>query len=65
MRTLTERREARDEVMKGVNDHDVTLVEAVMELCRHIDDASERIAAAHAATAAAIERLCAERASVR
>ena len=65
MRTLTERREARAEVMQGVNDHDVTLIEAIMELCRHIDDASERIAAAHAATAAAIERLCAERASVR
>ena len=65
MRTQTQRREARDEVMQGVNDHDATLVEALMEVCRHIDDASERIAAAHAETAAAIERLCAERASVR
>ena len=46
MRTLTERSEARPEVMQGVNDHDVTLIEAIMELCRHIDDASERIAAA-------------------
>ena len=30
MRTQTQRREARDEVMQGVNDHDATLVEALM-----------------------------------
>ena len=61
MRTLAEREEARREIMQGVNDHDTTIVEAIMELCRHIDDASQTMAAAHRATCAAIERLSGRR----
>lgn len=57
MRTRTERQEARREIMHGVNDNDTTLVEAIMELCRTIDDASERLADAHDETRKAIDAL--------
>jgi hypothetical protein len=41
--------------MEGVNDRDVTVVEAILELCRTLDEASTRIAAAHNETARAID----------
>lgn len=63
MRTRTERNEARLEIMHGVNDHDTTVVEAIMELCRTLDELGERMAAAHHETFEAIERLSAERAT--
>ena len=44
MRTRTERMEARREVMHGVNDHDTTTVEAILELCATLDDLGERLA---------------------
>jgi hypothetical protein len=44
MRTRTERMKARQEVMTGVNDHDTTIVEAIMELCATLDDLGERLA---------------------
>jgi hypothetical protein len=62
MRTLTERLETRREIMAGVNDHDTTVVEAILELCRTLDELGERTAAAHHETSEAIERLSAERA---
>jgi hypothetical protein len=43
MRTLNERQDDRKELMQGVSDADVTVTEAILELCRTIDDASERI----------------------
>jgi hypothetical protein len=57
MRTPTERSEARREIMAGVNDHDTTVVEAILELCRTLDELGERTAAAHHETFEAIERL--------
>jgi hypothetical protein len=57
MRTRTERIEARRDVMEGVGDHDVTLCQALIEVCRTIDDASERIADAHDETRKAIDQL--------
>jgi hypothetical protein len=44
MRTRTQRMEDRRDVMHGVNDHDTTLCQAILELCSTIDDASERLA---------------------
>jgi hypothetical protein len=57
MRTRTERMEDRRDVMEGVADHDVTLCQALIEVCRTIDDASERIADAHNETRLALERM--------
>jgi hypothetical protein len=44
MRTRTQRLDARREVMHGVNDHDTTMVEAILELCATLDDLGERLA---------------------
>jgi hypothetical protein len=57
MRTRTERSEARRDVMSGVDDRDVTLCQAILELCSTIDDASERIAEAHDETRKALDQL--------
>jgi hypothetical protein len=57
MRTRTERTEDRRDVMAGVNDHDVTLCQVLLELCSTIDDASERIAAAHDETRKSLDQL--------
>jgi hypothetical protein len=57
MRSRTERMEARHDVMEGVGDHDVTLVQALMEVCRTIDDAAERIAEAHEETRKSIDQM--------
>jgi hypothetical protein len=56
MRTRTQRLDARRDVMEGVGDHDVTIVQALMEVCRTIDDASERIAEAYDNTRQAIDQ---------
>jgi hypothetical protein len=47
MRTRPERMEDRRDVMAGANDQDVAICQALMELCRTVDDAVERIADAH------------------
>jgi hypothetical protein len=47
MRTPSQRQADRKEIMEGVSDSDVTVCEAILELCRTIDDASERTVAAH------------------
>ena len=57
MRTRTERIEARRDVMAGVNDADVTLCQAAMEICATIDDASKRIVAASDELRKAIDQL--------
>jgi hypothetical protein len=57
MRTRTQRQEARREIMKGVNDHDTTLVEAILELCDTLDDVAERLADASDETRKSVERL--------
>jgi hypothetical protein len=57
MRTRTERMDERRDVMAGANDQDVALCHALMELCRTIDDASERIAEAHDETRKAIDQM--------
>jgi hypothetical protein len=57
MRTRSERMAARHDVMAGVNDHDTTLVEAVMELCRTLDDLAERLETANDETRKAIDGL--------
>jgi hypothetical protein len=57
MRTRTQREEARREIMQGVNDADSTIVEAVLELCRSLDDTAERLEAASEETRKAVERL--------
>ena len=57
MRTRTQREEARREIMQGVNDADATIVEAVLELCRSLDDTAERLEAASEETRKAVERL--------
>lgn len=57
MRTRTERTEARRDVMDGVGDHDVTLCQAIMELCRTLDDVAERLAAANDETRKALDQL--------
>ena len=57
MRTRTQRIDARTDVMTGVNDHDTTLCQALMELCATIDDAAERTAEAHEETRKAIDQL--------
>ena len=57
MRTRTQREEARHEIMQGVNDADSTIVEAVLELCRSLDDTAERLEAASEETRKAVERL--------
>jgi hypothetical protein len=43
--------------MEGVNDHDATIVQAILELCATVDDASERTAEAYDETRQAIERM--------
>ena len=57
MRTRTQREEARREIMQGVNDADATVVEAVLELCRSLDDVAERLEAASEETRKSVERL--------
>lgn len=57
MRTRTERMEARRDVMQGVNDHDVTVCQAILELCRTLDDAAERLAETNDETRKAIDQL--------
>jgi hypothetical protein len=57
MRTRTQRLDARREIMKGVNDHDTTMVEAILELCDTLDDLGERFADAHDETRKAIDGL--------
>jgi|HubBroStandDraft_6_1064221.scaffolds.fasta_scaffold498310_3 hypothetical protein len=57
MRTPSQRADARREIMAGVNDHDTTLCEALMELATTIDEASQRIADAHRETARAIDAM--------
>jgi hypothetical protein len=65
MRTTSERAAIRREIMDGVNDHDATVVEAIMELCKTLDELGERMAAAHDETFKAIDRLDAKLAVVR
>ena len=60
MRTRAERIEARRDVMEGVGDTDVTVVQAILELCATIDDASERIADAQDETRKAIDQFNAD-----
>lgn len=57
MRTRTERMEARRDVMQGVNDHDVTVCQAILELCRTLDDAAEQLAETNDETRKAIDQL--------
>jgi hypothetical protein len=57
MRTRSQRIDARADAMDGVNDRDATIVQAILELCATIDDASERVAEAHDETRQAIERM--------
>ena len=60
MRTRIERIEDRHEIMKGVNDHDTTLVEAILELCKTLDELGERLAAAQDEVRKAIDALADE-----
>jgi hypothetical protein len=57
MRTKSERDYALVEIEKAANDHDVGMVLALLELCRRIEEASERIADAHGETTLAIDGL--------
>jgi hypothetical protein len=57
MRTRTEREDALTEIEQAANDHDVMMVRALLELCRRIDEASERVADAHDETRQAIDAL--------
>jgi hypothetical protein len=57
MRTRTERLEARHDLMEGTGDHDVTIVQALVEVCRTIDDNAERLAESHDELRKAIEQL--------
>jgi hypothetical protein len=57
MRTRTERGEARRDVMNGVDDRDVTLCQAMMELCRTLDDVAERLAESNDETRKALDQL--------
>ena len=57
MRTRTERSEARRDVMNGVDDRDVTLCQAMMELCRTLDDVAERLAESNDETRKALDQL--------
>jgi hypothetical protein len=57
MRTRTERSEARRDVMNGVDDHDVTLCQAIMELCRTLDDVAERLAESNDETRKSLDQL--------
>lgn len=60
MRTRTQRLDARREIMGGVNDHDTTLVEAMMELCATLDDLGERVAESSDETRKAVDQLAAD-----
>jgi predicted transcriptional regulator len=57
MRTRSERMAARQDVMHGVNDHDVTVCQAILELCRTLDDVAERLETANDETRKAIDQL--------
>ena len=57
MRTRSERMAARHDVMEGANDHDVTLCQAIMELCRTLDDVADRLELANDETRKAIDQL--------
>jgi hypoxanthine-guanine phosphoribosyltransferase len=57
MRTRSERMEARRDVMSGVDDRDVTLCQAILELCSTLDDVAERIAEQNDETRKAIDGL--------
>jgi hypothetical protein len=57
MRTRTERSEARRDVMNGVDDRDVTLCQAIMELCRTLDDVAERLAESNDETRKSLDQL--------
>jgi hypoxanthine-guanine phosphoribosyltransferase len=57
MRTRAERMEARRDVMQGVDDRDVTVCQAIMELCRTLDDVAERLETSTDETRKAIVQL--------
>jgi hypothetical protein len=57
MRTKSERDYALVEIEKAVKDDDVMMVRVLLELCRRIEEASERIADAHGETTLAIDSL--------
>jgi hypothetical protein len=57
MRTRAERMEARRDVMQGVDDRDVTVCQAIMELCRTLDDVAERLETSTDETRKAIDQL--------
>jgi hypothetical protein len=57
MRTRTEREDALAEIEKAANDHDVGMILALLEICRRIEEASERVAGAHDETRQAIDGL--------
>jgi hypothetical protein len=60
MRTPSQRLADRREVMQGVNDSDATICEAILELCRTLDDASERAVEAQVDLRQTIEQLSAD-----
>jgi hypothetical protein len=60
MRTRTERIEARRDVMSGVGDHDVTMVQAILELCSTLDDLGERLVDSNDETRKALDALAAD-----
>jgi predicted transcriptional regulator len=49
--------EARRDVMQGVDDRDVTVCQAIMELCRTLDDVAERLETSTDETRKAIDQL--------
>jgi predicted transcriptional regulator len=49
--------EARRDVMQGVDDRDVTVCQAIMELCRTLDDVAERLETSTDETRKAIDHL--------
>jgi len=57
MRTRTQRMEARRDVMSGVDDRDVTLVQAILELCSTLDDVAERLADSNDETRKSLDQL--------
>ncbi len=57
MRNASERAAIRREIMQGVNDADTTVVEAILELCRTLDELGQNMAAAQAETRLAIDRM--------
>jgi hypothetical protein len=60
MRTLSERLADRKELMEGVSDHDVTICEAILELCRTLDDAGELVASEQKRLREALDQVGAE-----